>query len=186
MGNIIPTRRGDGYNGRSLPCLASGGSRAGIFRVGRMLPMGRILRGEPICFARKAVSPMVALWLTSFSLGERAEDGKTKGTESLPTAAAVSSRSARSLRYLCSTSIARITHQSALTDGLRLAGSRQRFRPGGAKLHGAISESADEPQTLLRDRGIADGHSMTCLLCWEALTAHSRIIRCVRRDAYSR
>ena len=38
------------------------------------------------------------------------------------------------LRYLCSTSIARITDQSALTDGLRLAGSRQRFRPREAKL----------------------------------------------------
>ena len=89
------------------------------------------------------------------------------GTEPLPTAAAVGRRSAHSLRYLCSTSIARITHQSALTDGLRLAGSRQRFRPGGAKLHGAISESADEPQTLLRDSSIADGHTVLCPYHWK-------------------
>ena len=31
----------------------------------------------------------------------------------------------------------------------------------------AISESADEPQTLLRDRGIADGHTFFSLLAWE-------------------
>ena len=31
------------------------------FHVGRMLPMGRILRVEPFCFARKAESLMVAL-----------------------------------------------------------------------------------------------------------------------------
>ena len=101
--------------------------------------------------------------LCPLSLGGLRMFGKARGTESLPTAAAVSGRSARSLRYLCSTSIARITHQSALTDGLRLAGSWQRFRPMEAKLHEAISESADEPQTLLRDSGISDGHSMTYL-----------------------
>ena len=87
---------------------------------------------------------------------------ENRGTESLPTAAAVGRQSAHSLRYLCSTSIARITDQSALTDSLRLAGSRQRFRPKEAKLHGAISESADEPQTLLRDIGISDGHIILC------------------------
>jgi hypothetical protein len=146
--------------------------------------MGRILRVEPFCFARKLVSPMGTYSMLSF-LGRTADGLGEQGTEPLPTAAAVGRRSAHSLRYLCSTSIARITHQSALTDGLRLAGSRQRFRPREAKLHRAISESADESQTLLRDRGIADGRSMTCLLCWEALTAHSRIIRCVRRGAYS-
>lgn len=32
----------------------------------------------------------------------------------------------------------------------------------------AISESADEPQTLLRDRGIADGQSFFSLLAWES------------------
>ena len=42
----------------------------------------------------------------------------------------------------------RTTDQSALTDGLRLAGSGQRFRPREAKSPNAISESADEPQTL--------------------------------------
>lgn len=42
----------------------------------------------------------------------------------------------------------RTTDQSALTDGLRLAGSGQRFRPREAKSPMAISESADEPQTL--------------------------------------
>ena len=31
----------------------------------------------------------------------------------------------------------------------------------------AISESADEPQTLLRDSGIADGQSFFSLLAWE-------------------
>ena len=31
----------------------------------------------------------------------------------------------------------------------------------------AISESADKPQTLLRDRGIADGQSFFSLLAWE-------------------
>lgn len=108
-----------------------------------------------------------------------------RGTEPLPTAATVGRRSAHSLRYLCCTSIARITNQSSLTDGLRLAGSRQRFRPKEAKLHRAISESADEPQTLLRDRGIADGHSMTCLICLEVLADQTHIIRCVRRGAYS-
>ena len=50
-----------------------------------------------------------------------------------PVTAAVSCRSARSLRCLCSTSIARTTDQSALTDGLRLAGSGQRFRPRETK-----------------------------------------------------
>lgn len=123
--------------------------------------------------------------LCSFSLGELRMVWENRGTEPLPTAAAVSGRSARSLRYLCSTSIARITNQSALTDGLRLAGSRQRFRPKEAKLHGAISESADEPQTLLRDIGISDGHSMICLICLGLLADQSHIIRCVRRGAYS-
>ena len=95
--------------------------------------MGRILRVEPFCFARKKVSPMDAYSLLSF-LGRTADGLGEQGTEPLPTAAAVGCRSARSLRYLCSTSIARTTDQSALTDGLRLAGSRQRFRPEEAKL----------------------------------------------------
>ena len=72
--------------------------------------------------------------LCSFFLGGLLTAWENGRTEPLPTAAAVGCRSAHSLRYLCSTSIARITDQSALTDGLRLAGSRQRFRPGGAKL----------------------------------------------------
>ena len=105
--------------------------------------------------------------LCSFSLGELRMVWENRGTESLPTAAAVGRQPAHSLRYLCSTSIARITDQSALTDGLRLAGSRQRFRPMKAKLHSAISESADEPQTLLRDRGIADGHTVLCPYHWK-------------------
>ena len=149
-----------------FPCLASGRCRAGRSRVLRLLPMGRNLRVEPFCFARKKVSPMDAYSLLSF-LGRTADGLGEQGTEPLPTAAAVGRRSAHSLRYLCSTSIARITDQSALTDGLRLAGSRQRFRPGEAKLHGAISESADEPQTLLRDRGIADGHTVLCPYHWK-------------------
>ena len=127
------------------------------FHVGRMLPLGRILRVEPFCFARKLVSPMGTYSMLSF-LGRTADGLGEQGTEPLPTAAAVGRRSARSLRCLCSTSIARTTDQSVLTDGLRRAGSRQRFRPREAKLHRAISESADRPQTLLRDRGIADGH----------------------------
>ena len=128
--------------------------------------MGRILRVEPFCFARKKVSPMDAYSLLSF-LGRTADGLGEQGTEPLPTAAAVGCRSARSLRCLCSTSIARTTDQSALTDGLRLAGSRQRFRPREAKLHGAISESADEPQTLLRDSSIADGHTVLCPYRWK-------------------
>ena len=32
----------------------------------------------------------------------------------------------------------------------------------------AISESADKPQTLLRDSGIADGQSFFSLLAWES------------------
>ena len=40
-------------------CLASGRCRAGRSRVLRLLPMGRNLRVEPFCFARKEVSPMV-------------------------------------------------------------------------------------------------------------------------------
>ena len=116
-----------------FPCLASGRCRAGRSRVLRLLPMGRNLRVEPFCFARKKVSPMDAYSLLSF-LGRTADGLGEQGTEPLPTAAAVGRRSAHSLRYLCSTSIARITDQSALTDGLRLAGSRQRFRPREAKL----------------------------------------------------
>ena len=149
-----------------FPCLASGRCRAGRSRVLRLLPMGRNLRVEPFCFARKKVSPMDAYSLLSF-LGRTADGLGEQGTEPLPTAAAVGRRSAHSLRYLCSTSIARITDQLALTDGLRLAGSRQRFRPGEAKLHGAISESADEPQTLLRDSSIADGHTVLCPYHWK-------------------
>ena len=42
-----------------FPCLASGRCRAGRSRVLRLLPMGRNLRVEPFCFARKEVSPMV-------------------------------------------------------------------------------------------------------------------------------
>lgn len=72
--------------------------------------------------------------LCSLSLGGLRTAWENKRTEPLPTAAAVGRQPAHSLRYLCSTSIARITDQSALTDGLRLAGSRQRFRPREAKL----------------------------------------------------
>ena len=125
--------------------------------------MGRILRVEPFCFARKEVSPMVTLFFALYPWNTIVAVLGEQGTEPQPAAAAVSSWSAHSLRYLCSTSIARITHQSALTDGLRLAGSRHRFRPRKAKLHEAISESEDKPQTLLRDRGIADGHYFLCL-----------------------
>lgn len=98
-----------------------------------MLPMGRILRVEPFCFARKVVSPMDAYSLLSF-LG-RITDGL--GEQENGTTAHCRCRRrqpAHSLRYLCSTSIARITDQSALTDGLRLAGSWQRIRPEEAKL----------------------------------------------------
>ena len=45
-----------------FPCLASGRCLAGRFRVLRLLPMGRNLRVEPFCFARKEVSPMVMLF----------------------------------------------------------------------------------------------------------------------------
>ena len=104
--------------------------------------------------------------LCSLSWGGLRTAWENRRTEPLPTAAAVGHQPAHSLRYLCSTSIARITDQSALTDGLRLAGSRQRFRPREAKLPRAISESADEPQTLLRDIGISDGHTALCLYPW--------------------
>ncbi len=57
--------------------------------------------------------------LCSLSLRGLRTVWENRRTEPLPTAAAVGRRSAHSLRYLCSTSIARITHQSALTDGLR-------------------------------------------------------------------
>ena len=116
-----------------FPCLASGRCRAGRSRVLRLLPMGRNLRVEPFCFARKLVSPMGTYSMLSF-LGRTADGLGEQGTEPLPTAAAVGRQSSHSLRYLCSTSIARITDQSALTDGLRLAGSWQRFRPEEAKL----------------------------------------------------
>ena len=109
---------------------------------------------------------MVTYSLLSF-FGRTTDGLENRGMEPLPTAATVGCRSARSLRYLCSTSIARTTDQSVLTDGLRLASSRQRFRPRKAKLPGAISESADEPQTLLRDSGIADGHSILCPYHWK-------------------
>ena len=72
--------------------------------------------------------------LCSLSLGGLRTVWENRRTEPLPTAAAVGRQPAHSLRYLCSTSIARITDQSALTDGLRLAGSRQRFRPGGSQI----------------------------------------------------
>ena len=120
-----------------------------------------------------------------FSVWENRQDlGERGGTEPQPTAAAVSCRSARSLRCLCSTSIARTTDQSVLTDGLRLAGSRQRFRPREAKLHRAISESADKPQTLLRDIGITDGRSILCPLSQERTQfPESRVGSHVRRCA---
>ena len=51
--------------------------------VGRMLPMGRILRVEPFCFARKAVSPMVAYSLLFF-LG-RTTDGLGKQGDGITT-----------------------------------------------------------------------------------------------------
>ena len=53
-----------------------------LSHVGRMLPMGRILRVEPFCFARKVVSPMDSYSLLSFlgritdGLGEQ-ENGTT-------------------------------------------------------------------------------------------------------------
>ena len=72
--------------------------------------------------------------LCSLSWGGLRTAWENRRTEPLPTAAAVGRQPAHFLRYLCSTSIARITDQSALTDGLRLAGSWQRFRPEEAKL----------------------------------------------------
>ena len=59
-----------------FPCLASGRCRAGRFRVLRLLPMGRNLRVEPFCFARKEVSPMVALFFALFPW-EDVGDGNT-------------------------------------------------------------------------------------------------------------
>ena len=50
--------------------------------LGRMLPMGRILRVEPFCFARKVVSPMVDCSLP-FSLGGLWVLGE-HGTKPLP------------------------------------------------------------------------------------------------------
>ena len=47
--------------------------------------------------------------------------------------------------------------------GWMLAKFPSRGRPNSR----AISESADEPQTLLRDSGIADGQSFFSLLAWE-------------------
>jgi len=74
--------------------------------------------------------------LCSLSWGGLRTAWENRRTEPLPTAAAVGRQPAHSLRYLCSTSIARITDQSALTDerNLRAGGraadtaSGQRYR----------------------------------------------------------
>ena len=129
-----------------------------------------------------------SLWVASFGSSRSASPAKRylrwpkyslpfsvweneRGRNHNPVTAAVSCRSARSLRCLCSTSIARTTDQSALTDGLRLAGSGQRFRPKG---HRAIADMfcwlaarvallwemthlCRNPQTV--GRGSADGFS---------------------------
>ena len=139
----------DDFNGRSLPCLASNKVSGGIFVCRADAPYGSHPSGRAV-----AASPVKrylrwAKYRLPFSVREsRLGLGERGGTEPLPTAAAVSCRSAHSLRCLYSTSIARTTDQSALTDGLRRAGSGQRFRPREAKSPIAISESADEPHTL--------------------------------------
>ena len=139
----------DDFNGRSLPCLASNKVSGGIFVCRADAPYGSHPSGRAV-----AASPVKrylrwAKYRLPFSVREsRLGLGERGGTEPLPTAAAVGCRSAHSLRCLYSTSIARTTDQSALTDGLRRAGSGQRFRPREAKSPIAISESAVEPQTL--------------------------------------
>ena len=44
-----------------------------LSHVGRMLPMGRILRVEPFCFARKVVSPMATLFFALITGRKRDE-----------------------------------------------------------------------------------------------------------------
>ena len=102
-----------------------------------------------------------------FSVWENRLAWENEGTEPQPAAAAVSCRSARSLRCLCSTSIARTTDQSALTDGLRLAGSGLRFRPRGGQIVDCDFRVSGRAADTARDRGIADGHSILCLLSQE-------------------
>ena len=107
--------------------------------------------------------------LCSLSWGGLRTAWKNRRTEPLPTAAAVGRQPAHSLRCLCSTSIARTTDQSVLTDGLRRAGSRQRFRPrssshcrpvGRISARAAlpmVDDSACDRNPLTADRGSAGG-----------------------------
>ena len=111
--HLVEVGQGFSVSGGCSLWVASFGSNRSASPVKRYLRWSHILCSFP--------------WETTDGLEER-------GTEPLPTAAAIGRQPAHSLRYLCSTSIARITHQSALTDGLRLAGSWQRWRPEEAKL----------------------------------------------------
>ena len=107
-----------------------------------------------------------------------------EGTEPQPATAAVSCRSARSLRCLCSTSIARTTDQSALTDGLRRAGSGLRFRPSGGQIADCDFRVSGRAADTARDRGIADGRSILCPLSQERPQfPESRVGSHVRRFA---
>ena len=96
----------------------------------------------------------------------------------------MSCRSACSLRCLCSTSIARTTDQSALTDGLRLAGSGQRFRPRGGQIADCDFRVSGRAADTARDKGIADGRSILCPFSQERPQfPESRVGSHVRRPA---
>lgn len=61
----------------------------------------------------------------------------------------------------------RTTDQSALTDGLRLAGSGQRFRPRGGQIADCDFRVSGRAADTAGDRGIADGRSILCPLSQE-------------------
>ncbi len=63
--------------------------------------------------------------------------------------------------YLARTTVSRRSQVAYI--GWMLAKFPSRGRPNSQ----AISESADKPQTLLRDSGIADGQSLLSLFAWE-------------------
>ena len=59
------------------------------------------------------------------------------------------------------------TDQSALTDGLRLAGSGQRFRPRGGQITDCDFRVSGRTADTAGDKGIADGRSILCPLSQE-------------------
>ena len=118
------------------------------------------MRVEPFSLARNEVSPMVDCSLPLPFLG------RTRGRKHSPTSADVGNCLA-----LLSLSVQGYALHGQLSIGavklLTSAGCWQSSRPGRPNSR-AISESADKPQTLLRDSGIADGQSFFSLLAWES------------------